>query len=112
MIDTSEFVGIVSQLDVDVARADEADPSSPARIDLCESIGDPDDQRFGTIGPVLVATNLATHHVQGGVDPELARCASFRQARSIPADVSISELPWFDELVASADEHLAVCADR
>lgn len=80
-----------------------------ATLDACEPIGDPADQRFGTIMPLVVAHQSALAHLQDGESVEVARCAGIAQASTIPANQSINDFVGWEQIYADRVQFLDGC---
>ena len=84
---------------------------SPKSIEMttCAPLGNPDDQRFGTIMPLVVANEVTLMHLRSGARPEAARCAALAQATSIPADEPLSSFVGWGRVEELAPPFLEEC---
>ena len=104
--DAVEFgeVATVAGLDGDV----DSDRRS-VMINICEPVGDPDDQRFSVLFPLVVVNELALHHLNSGLDEQLARCAALAQAATMPIDRALEDFLGYDELFAESLPFVSAC---
>ncbi len=107
---TAEFIGVASAHGISARRANGSSEDGPARLDLCEPIGDPADQRFGTLAPVVMAANLTLHHLVSDRDPSMARCAALAQVREMPANRPLELVPDVADYVAESAAFVEDCA--
>ncbi len=107
--DTGEFVRLVAPIRAIDGLEIAAGTNRGAEFSVCTPIGDPNDQRFGTIMPIVVANEMALAHLQAGVASETARCAALAQAATIPADRPLSGFVGWDEVDRDAPTFLEQC---
>lgn len=102
-----QFVDILQRSSIPVELiAGVAGPA--AQMDLCTPIGDPADQRYGTILPLIVANEATRSHVASGETKEVARCAALAQAATIPIRSAEDFVGW-DVLVDEAPQYVEAC---
>ena len=104
--DAAEFAAIVGSLSGVSSLAVELDG---VQVDICDPIGDPQDQRFGTILPLIVSAEMASMHLVNGEPVEVARCASLAQAKTIDAQESMAGFVGWDSVMADAAGFLDSC---
>ncbi len=105
--DASEFIDVVGATKLEVSATTE---DTAVRADACEPIGDPRVQRFATMLPIVMSTNLAAAHVADGHSPAVARCAATAQASELDVLVPATESPEWDEQMAMSGAYLEACA--
>ncbi len=102
----AEFIGVLDEASV---KGDHSLVNNEAMLDLCEPIGNPADQRFGTIMPLIVAHEAAVAHLANGETVEVARCAAIAQASTIPADQSLDDFVGWETVTGQIAEFLPGC---
>ena len=78
-------------------------------LTICEPIGDPYDQRFGTMFPLLVANGMTLYHLRSGESEETARCAAIAHASTFNPYRDGFEFTLYEDLVAEADQFVGSC---
>lgn len=108
--DADEFSDAVRSLPA--IEQDDVRSPEPAivEIDVCVPLGNPNDQRFGTIMPLVVAQEMTLVHVSNGVASELARCAGLAQAATIPADQPFDAFVGWAVVEAEASSFVDDCS--
>lgn len=107
--DASEFSQIVGMVRSFVEPERISSGDLMVELTLCDPIGRPIDQRFGTIMPLVVANEMALTHLRAGVSVEGARCASLAQAATVPATDPLSSFAGWDEIDREAPAFLERC---
>ena len=105
--DAVEFVQILDVAGIPVEQMDNPGLDA-ARLDLCDAIGDPGDQRFGTLIPLVAVNELMSTHAQNGLTKDVARCAALDQASTIPIRPSEEFIGW-DALIEDSSQYVAAC---
>jgi hypothetical protein len=83
--------------------------NTAVQIDVCDPIGDPQNQRFATIFPLIVVNEMTLTHIQGGVDHGVARCAAIEQASGFSATAEPDDFPGWDVLEREASGFIDGC---
>lgn len=104
--DAQEFAEHVDVLDSNTSVDVDAELVS---MEICTPIGDPRDQRFGTIAPIVVLNEMTLLHLRNGVGAERARCAAHAQASTIPADRPMASFIGWEAVSLAAPEFLERC---
>lgn len=108
-LDAEEFLRLVSKMQsLDSFGIVEGTPQA-VELSACTPMGDPNDQRFGTIMPLVVANEMVLAHLRAGVSAETARCAAFAQAATIPADQALSSFVGWEQIDREAPAFLEQC---
>ncbi len=105
--ETTEFVEVLTEAGIP-AEQRETPSGEAARMDLCEAIGDPADQRYGTIMPLVVANELTWIHTENGETREVARCAAISQASTIPIRSTEDFIGW-EQLMSDTSQYVESC---
>ena len=107
--DAEEFATWV--MPVAVRAGAEVDTASTDSVEIttCSPIGSPNDQRFGTIMPLVVANEMTLAHLQAGTRAETARCAALAQAATIPADQPLGSFIGWDQIDQEAPTFVEQC---
>lgn len=108
--DADEFIDAVRSLPA--IESGDVRSSEPAivEIDACVPLGDPNEQRFGTIMPLVVAQEMTLFHVSSGLQRETARCAGLAQAATIPADQPFDAFVGWEVVEAEAAAFVDDCS--
>lgn len=113
-VDTVEFADLAGEVmagtsmnGLTVAENDSAERA--VEFELCSPIGSPEDQRLGTILPLIVANEMAVVHLRNGVPVEQARCAALTQAATIPADQGIDRFIGWEAIDRAAVDYVDGC---
>ena len=77
-------------------------------IDQCDAVGDPTRQSSDVLVPLMYSSYLAGWHVSEGLENDVARCAAFGQAKTMPLEYD--EYPLWDDVVALSASFVADCA--
>ncbi len=78
-------------------------------VDICDPIGDPAQQRLGTIIPLVVGSEATSVHLANGEPADVARCAGLALAATIPADQPTTEFIGWDAVIEQAPRFLDDC---
>ena len=104
--DASEFAAIVSQLPF---QAEVHEDRQSVRVDLCEQLSLVADQTASPVMALIVANELAAHHVGEGHDVEVARCAAIEQAKTVPADISLDGITGYGAYIDNSGAFIDSC---
>ena len=77
-------------------------------IDQCNAVGDPAQQTSDVLVPLMYGSYLAGWHVSEGLETDVARCAAFAQAKTMP--LVYDEYPLWDDVVALSAFFVADCS--
>ena len=102
--EATEFGEIVDELHMSEAVTD-----TNVQLDICDPIGDPALQRFGTILPLIVSNEATAFHLRNGESTEVARCAGITQAKTIPANESQDQFVGWDAIFDEAPQFVSDC---
>ena len=107
--DASEAVEFNSLAgDIGIAGSVDAGDSS-VTADVCDPVGDAEEQRSAVVFPLIVANELILHHLLMGEEPEIARCAALAQAKTQPVNQSLNDFGGFDALFVAAEPFANAC---
>ena len=104
--DAAEFAMFLGEIGID-SSVDDARRS--ATSDVCEQVGDPDDQRIAVVFPLVVANELVLNHLLMGESEEIARCAALAQAKTLPFDQSLDDFVGYDALFVDSTSFVTTC---
>lgn len=104
--EASEFAAVVAVAGIDgQLRAERRSVT----MDICDSLGDPESQTAAGVFPLIVANELAVHHLQSGESVETARCAAIAQARTVPIDVDLSSFTGYAPYSSASEPFISAC---
>ena len=104
--EAAEFNSLVGGVGI-AGSVDAVDSSVTA--ELCESIGNPDDQRSAVVFPLILANELILNHLLMGESPDVARCAALAQAKTQPVDQSLNDFGGFDAQFVASTPFVNAC---
>ena len=104
-VEAAEFAAVVARLSAVGVAMDR----TGVEVDICDPVGDPEDQRFGTILPLIVGGEVASLHVQNGESESTARCAALAQAQTIDARAPAGDFVGFDAIREQSADFLVAC---
>jgi len=105
-LDASEFHEIARSVGFDTELGED---DHAVTAETCAPIGDPTDQRFATLLPIVLSGNLAAAHVADGYSVEVARCASIAQAGRVDVLAPAHDAGDWDIHLAQAEAFLEEC---
>ncbi len=77
--------------------------------DICEQIGEPENQRLATLFPLVIANELILNHLLMGEAVDVARCAALAQAKQFPIDQPLDDFVGYDALFVESEGFVNAC---
>lgn len=102
----TEFAALVTPLGFET----EVRPDQPSvRADLCHQLSEVAEQSPSPVVPLIVANELAAHHLANEVPVDVARCASITQAKTVPHDLNLDDFAGYDSYIENSQAFVDSC---
>ncbi len=106
--EADEFADIVTRLETQVT-ADVRSESQSVRFDICERLGQPLTQPASVTLPLILAHELAAHHLAEGLSVDAARCAAITQAKTVDPELPLEDLTEYRSYIDDSASFVEAC---
>ena len=101
-----QFAEIVGQLGVE---GEVSDVRQSVTMDICQRLAEQGQPNPAVNFPLIVANEMALHHLQAGEGQDVARCAAIAQARTVPIDYPLETFAGYSVYVVESVQFLDQC---